>query len=526
MVQLLVWSPAMAQSRYPTERDHSPITPAVAQQIKAIAENGQIQGRYENRFIKVGDSITVAPDYFMGQFIYPDHDPNVHHDWDYTRDLGFYQYLRTPMEHFLSGILPGGETSFDRQSLAAQSGMTAHWAITGDPCPLQQEIDAVSPLCAVIMFGTNDVGGWGDHYALLKTIGGNLLEIIDRCIAQGIIPVITAPPLRGGYEEITLDLSHLVRALAQMRQIPFIDYHRAMMPLPDYGLGSDQVHPSVMQYNRMCHLTEEGLQFGYNMRNLVTMQAFDRVYRTVIGEAPALDFEPATLQGEGSLADPFQVDALPFIDARATTTSNLQYTYRLDLGESLDLRLMAIHQDDSDADLTLLDSSLAVIESSEGWVDIHLDSGLYFVVVEAKDGLPVNAGEYQLLIIDRSGDGSPDSNGIVLDGATASPSILDPDAPTVVTFQATALDDSAIAGVFLDLSEVGGGSNVEMTGDGQGAYSYSVSLNPLSSGERLVTVTARDDEANEVSVPIYFVPETGDLIFSDGLESGDTGAWS
>jgi hypothetical protein len=430
------------------------------------------------------------------------------------------------MEHFLSGILPGGETSFDRQSLAAQSGMTAHWAITGDPCPLQQEIDAVSPLCAVIMFGTNDVGGWGDHYVLLKTIGGNLLKIIDRCIAQGIIPVITAPPLRGGYEEITLDLSHLVRALAQMRRIPFIDYHRAMMPLPDYGLGSDQVHPNVMRYNRTCHLTEEGLQFGYNMRNLVTMQAFDRVYRTVIGNAPALDFEPAALQGEGSQADPFQVDTIPFIDARATTTSNLQYTYRLDLGESREVRLMAVHQDDSDADLDLLDSSLAVIESSEGWIDVHLDPGLYFVVVAAKDGLSANAGEYQLLIIDRAGDGSPNSNGIVLDGATASPSTLDPDVPTVVTFRATALDDGTIAGVFLDLSETGGGSNVEMTGDGQGAYSYSASLGPFSSGERLVTVTARDDEANEVSVPLFLIPETGGLIYSDGFESGDTSAWS
>ncbi len=196
-IQISAWNPVVAQSRYPSERDHSPITRAVAQRIKTIAANGRIQGRHEDRFIKAGDSITVAPNYFMGQFIYPDHDPDVHHDWDFTRNLGFYRYLRTPMEHFLAGILPEGETSFDRQSLAAQSGMTAHWAITGDPNPLQQEIDAVSPLAAVIMFGTNDVGGWGDDYFLLKTIGGNLLEIIDRCIAQGVIPVITAPPLRG-----------------------------------------------------------------------------------------------------------------------------------------------------------------------------------------------------------------------------------------------------------------------------------------------------------------------------------------
>jgi len=298
------------------------------------------------------------------------------------------------------------------------------------------------------------------------------------------------------------------------------------MPLPDHGLGSDQVHPTVMGYNRSCHLTEEGLQFGYNMRNLITMQAFDRVFRTVVTAAPALDFEPAALQGEGSQADPFQVDTIPFIDARATTALDLRFFYRLDLGETLDLRLMAIHRDDSDADLTLLDASLAVVESSEGWIDTQLGPGRYFVEVKAKDALPTNAGEFQLLIIDRSADGMPDSNGIFLDGATASPSVFEPGASIAVTFEATALDDGSIAEVFLDLSEVGGGAHVEMTGDGNGAFSCSKSLGPLSPGEKTVTVTARDNEGNELSVPVFLVPDTGSLIFSDGFESGDLDAWS
>ena len=315
----MVCSDATGQTRYPTERSHSPITLAVAQRLNAIAAIGLNNGRIPNRFIKVGDSITVSPDYFMGRFIHPDHDPDIHHGWDYTRDLGDYEYLRPSMEHFLLGALPGSTTSFDRASLAAQVGAPASWAIEGNPSPSEQEIEAVSPLFAVIIFGNNDIGWWPDDHLVLSWIADNLLQIVDECIAEGVVPILTSPPLRVGYEEKTHTLSHLVRALAQARRIPFISYHRSMMPLDSHGLSGDGVHPNTMAYNHSCHLTTEGLQFGYNTRNLMTLHAVDRAMRTAVLGVPALDFEPAGLTGGGSPGAPYQVDDLPFIDTRETT---------------------------------------------------------------------------------------------------------------------------------------------------------------------------------------------------------------
>jgi hypothetical protein len=126
LMSQLLCSSASAQSRYPAERDHSPITGQVATRLRAIVANGQGQGRFNNRFIKVGDSITVTPSYFMGQFNSPDYTPGA---TGVTRDLDGYEYLRESMDDYLTGIIPdGGTTSFERQSLAAQSGQTASWA--------------------------------------------------------------------------------------------------------------------------------------------------------------------------------------------------------------------------------------------------------------------------------------------------------------------------------------------------------------------------------------------------------------
>lgn len=523
-VQLLC-AGAAAQTRYPAERTHSPITRSVAQRLVGIASTGAAAGRFPDRFIKVGDSITVSPDYFMGQFIYPDHDPAIHHSWDYTRDLGDYEYLRPSMEHFLAGTLPGGETSFDRISLAAQVGQTAEWAVTGSPSPLTQEIDAVSPAYAVIMFGTNDIGWWNEDHLVISWIAEHLLEIVDECIADGVVPILTAPPLRVGYEEKTHTLSHVVRAVAQARQVPFINYHRSMMPLPNHGLSGDGVHPTSMAYNRSCHLTEEGLEYGYNMRNLVTLQALDRAVRTTVLGTPALDFDPPALSGIGSPADPFVIDGLPFIDARATTPDTLSTRYALTLPQATRTRFMVTYQGSADADLVLRDASQAVVASNDGLIDIELDAGLYYLDVEAAGGSAANAGDYQLVIMDRDTTGMPSSHGIFLGGVRADPSAVSAGLPTEITFSATALDrDGVIVGVTLDLSELGGSASTPMAELGDGAYTWVETLTPPESGERIVVVTATDDLGNQTSAPIFVL--VGSPIFADDFESGTTGAWS
>lgn len=513
-----------AQTRYPAERDHSPITRQVAERLRDIVTNSVGQGKSDNRFIKVGDSITVAPSYFMGQFNSPDYTLGA---GGVTRDLDSYEYLRPSMEYYLTGIIPGvGTTSFGRESLAAQVGQTASWAVSGDPSPLDQEIAAVQPTFAVIMYGTNDIGWWEDDHYVMSWILQHLSEIAGECISEGVVPILKAPPPRVGYELKMLTLSHLIRALAQAWQIPFVDYHRAMMPLPDLGLGGDGMHPSVYQWNWMCHLTPAGLQYGNNMNNLVAMQALDRSLRVAVEGVPSLDFEPPALAGSGTQGAPFQVDELPFIDTGTTTPGTPDTYYALALTESTQLRFMLTYQGFTDLDLVVLDDTLTPIHEDDGQIDVTLGAGQYFVRIETADGLPANAGDFQMLIMDRTTTGVPSSDGIFVDGGRAAPSQIDPSQPTGITFTVAALDDSAINGVSLDLSELGGGSAVAMSYAGDGIYSYTGSFTVAAEGEKLITVTAADDGANQASIPIWVMvgdpPATLTVVKNEVAEGAGT----
>ncbi len=517
---------AAAETRYPKERFESPITAAVAAHLRDVAAVGLGQGMSAGRFVKVGDSITVNSQ-FMSQFTCPDHDPAVHHDWDWTRDLGPYGYLRGAMDHFLVETVPGGTTSYDRVSLAAQVGAGADWAMAGEPSPLEQELDEVGPLLAVVMFGTNDVGGYGDDRAVLDALAEGLLAIVDRCLGRGVVPVLTAPPLRVGYEGRTLTLSHLARALAQARQVPFVDLHRAMVPLPDHGLLDDGVHPNSMQYNRASHLTPEGLEFGHNTRNWLTLQALDRLYRVVVLRYPALDLEPLpALAGDGSPAAPFAVDGVPFVDARATSGEHLALRYSFQLDQARDLRLLVADQGSTEVDLALLDSASSVLATDDGLLDVALGPGSYHVEVATRDGLPANAGAFQLVILDRADDGAPSSDGIFLDGGRAVPFEVAGGVATPCTIEVTALDDGAIVAVEADLSELGGPAQAAMAPDPDGQHRCAFEVAAATpAGDRLATVTATDDQGHRQSVPVW-VRVLGPTLFADGFELGGTGAWS
>ena len=61
-----------------------------------------------------------------------------------------------------------------------------------------------------------------------------------------------------------------VRAIAQGRGVPLVDLHHALTPLPNRGISQDGIHPSVAP-SGACRLTSTGLQYGYNVRNLLTL---------------------------------------------------------------------------------------------------------------------------------------------------------------------------------------------------------------------------------------------------------------
>ena len=78
----------------------------------------------------------------------------------------------------------------------------------------------------------------------------------------------------------------VVRAIAQGRQIPLIDFQKELLAIPDpHGLSPDGTHPKCENYNTCCWFDAQSLgAYGYNIRNLITLQSLDRMKRLYSGD--------------------------------------------------------------------------------------------------------------------------------------------------------------------------------------------------------------------------------------------------
>ena len=417
-VDASVLPPPGARVLYPADRTQSPISAGIASQLRALASGSAMR---PDVFLKVGDSITDSPEYFMGCLGTGNLVPGP--DWETNIVLDGHADLLDAIAFYRAGTVPdGGATScFERDSEAALSGMAAAWATEGSPSPLELEIEATQALYAVVMYGSNDIGWYNppphDYVYQLTEYERALHAIVDQLLAAGIIPILTTMPVRVGYEDPMIFFSAVARALAQGHQMPLIDYQRELVLLgaPDnYGLGDDGVHPSVEAYNTMCEFDAAGLHYGYNVRNLVTLVALDRMRQVIAGNAASLDADVLHLLGTGTGEDPYRVDSLPFTDLRDTNDSGSQtlsdYTcvgataapgrevvYRLELAESTPLRALVLDQGSERVHLYLLDASGAAagcLRTAPTEIAATLAAGTYHLVVDALDA----GGEFTLVV--------------------------------------------------------------------------------------------------------------------------------
>ncbi len=245
-----------------------------ADHISDVIDDGWQQN--ENAFIVVGDSISYsgsANAYYLGNFTYDYGDVSEARSWIGIKDLTCFPELVGPLDFFLSG------TTFDRNSIAQRGGSTASSVLEGSPSRLQQEIDAIDPQYAVVMFGSNDIYGIDaateDH--LIHGVVDDILAVVTELELQGIVPIVLSSPTRVGYETEMALLSEYLRAACLSALVPFVDFHGATWPLPSHGLRDSQ-HPSIYSYNRTAVFYEEHLEKGANVQNLLTLQALASLY--------------------------------------------------------------------------------------------------------------------------------------------------------------------------------------------------------------------------------------------------------
>jgi len=392
-----------APTRYPAEARHSPLSPFVVAELTRIRSNDPTLR--EDVLAKVGDSITVSTGFlhcFAGSRV----------------NLGGRDALAGTVAHFGAGDA-AGTSPYTRTSLAAGVGWSA-WAVLEGTTPprVVQELDAIRPAFAVMMFGTNDIGAnTPTRYA------DNLLDLVDTLTGRGVVPIVSTFPPRD--DNATADArvplyKAIVRAVAEARQVPYVDFHGTLLPLPGHGLGSDDVHPNLAP-SGACDLSATGLGHGYNVRNLVTLEALDRVRRVVVaGEAPPDDPGPRRV-GAGTTESPFIVDALPFTDVRNTvfatertrttyggcaSTANEggpEYVYTLSLSAPRRVDVWLFDRGTVDIDVHVLDATgttAGCLARNDTHVSLDLGAGTWTIVLDTYvAGGVERAGEYLLVVL-------------------------------------------------------------------------------------------------------------------------------
>lgn len=405
--------PVYEPARYPGSRTHSPITPYVADRMREIALLGP--DKVGDVFMKAGASSTVSHNTL---FCFADG----------PMDLGDYQPLQVPLDFHLAGDAAGA-TPFNRVTEAALVGRHAGWAISGNPSPIDVEVDMLSPRVALVHFGANDMG-WGDTYGdALLYYHSNMMLLVDGLLDQGVVPVLFGITRRGDYASAQrwVDTwNATTRAIAQARQIPYVDLYNAIDWLPGHGLAGDGLHLEAYS-GGACILDEEGLQHGYNLRNLVALELLERTVAVLEDQVVGLDEPEPPLEGEGTPQAPWVIDRLPFTDVRNTEDgapfideytgcnntadeSGPELWYRLELHESMRLRAVVLDMEGVDIDLHLVDESASAegcLARGHHFVQETLAPGIYHFVLDSwvSDGTPL-AGEVLFVLVECADDDS------------------------------------------------------------------------------------------------------------------------
>lgn len=172
--------------------------------------------------------------------------------------------------------------------------MTIRWAHENSGTWLKD----LNPETALIMFGTNDLGGLDVTEYEAKT-----REVVKRCLARGTVVILSTIPPKHGRDAKCRTFVEAVRRIARDLKVPLCDYYQAVMDRrPDDWDGRlekfkaisggtydvptliarDGVHPSNPK-KWQGDYSEEGLKHnGFVLRNYVVLHSYADLVRKVL----------------------------------------------------------------------------------------------------------------------------------------------------------------------------------------------------------------------------------------------------
>ena len=214
-------------------------------------------------------------------------------------DLGAHPQLAETVEYFNTGR----RNSFNRESEAAGVSWNLRYVLGGRPANFRQELNATQARWALVLFGGNDAQNENERIYLRR-----LVYLIEQLEEEGVVPILgSALPRRNAYRDRWIRrFNEITEAVAEHWSLPYIEYHDALSELPRKGLARDGVHPNVLGQGGVraaCQLTEKGLRYGNNERNLLTLQMLAAVTATVAGTDTGTDAGTVTDTDTGTGTD-------------------------------------------------------------------------------------------------------------------------------------------------------------------------------------------------------------------------------
>jgi hypothetical protein len=175
-----------------------------------------------------------------------------------------------------------------------KGSMTIKWAREN----ISTWLKNLNPEAAVIMFGSNDATqlSGGDYAATTR-------EVVEACLANGTIPILTTPPPRAGHVGKMLMFANAIREIGDELHVPVIDYSNEIFERRPFDwdgsaaefknvrgdtyevptlISRDGVHPSNSR-DGVNDFSEIDLSSnGYTLRNYLTLVAYSDVVREVL----------------------------------------------------------------------------------------------------------------------------------------------------------------------------------------------------------------------------------------------------
>jgi hypothetical protein len=244
-----------------------PTSPSVLNHAREIYQKGRLLGMDPHVVSKIGDCITDNP-----RFLYP-FGLNEY-------NLGGYIQLQPVIDYF------GASMAFDSQ--AAYDGLVTTAVL--DPVfanpgaclpgesPLHCEIRIHRPSAAIIMFGAQDL-----LFTSAEDFDQSLRHIVFETIQSGVIPILSTFPGNLQIWDQSITYNQIVVQIAVDYQIPLINLWLALYSLPHYGLDTDGRHLSI-PITSAGDLRGDNLKRGYTLRNLVTLETLDVVWRNAMSD--------------------------------------------------------------------------------------------------------------------------------------------------------------------------------------------------------------------------------------------------